>query len=135
MTHVAADSQLPLEHLFLHQVLHPAHLHLVHIVHKTGPVRAAVRALHRLRLAGRVHGGGVVVSGGDAVAAVADAEASESRRDAGAGEGSSAALTGDGPVVPVDLWEVNTAECEAQNNVGAEGFTDTILVSLLNIKT
>ncbi|TNN88001.1 hypothetical protein EYF80_001582 [Liparis tanakae] len=109
--HISADSQLPFKHLFLHQVLHSANLHLVDIVHKTGPVRGHASAVHGLRLAGRVSAGGFLVSGGHAVAAVADAEASESRCDAGSSEGPPAALTRHWPVVPMDLLIVNTRMC------------------------
>ncbi len=109
VTYISTDSQLPFKHLFLHQVLHPANLHLIHIVHKTGPIRTTVCTFHRLWLAGWVNGGGVIMSGGHAVAAVADAEAPESWWNAGSGESSPAALTWHRPVVSVDLSVVNRA--------------------------
>lgn len=48
------------------------------------------------------------MSGGHAVAAVADTEAPESRRDTGSSEGSPAALTRHWPVVSVHLPIVDT---------------------------
>lgn len=75
----SADGQLPSKHLFLHQVLHSADLHLVYVVHKAGPIGALVPTLHGLRLADGVNGEGIVVSGGHAVAAVTDTQALESR--------------------------------------------------------
>lgn len=111
VSYVGADSQLPFKHPFLHQVLHPADLHLIHIVHEAGPIRTHVCALRGLGLAG----GGVVVSGRHAVAAVADAKAPETRRDAGSREGSPAALARHRPVVPMDLLVVNTVREEHKN--------------------
>lgn len=93
--------QVALHQLFLHQVLDPADLHVVRIVHQTRPDGALVGPLHGLRLDGDVGGGRVVVRRGDAVATVAEAEALESRR--GAGEGSTAALAGHRPKVSVNL--------------------------------
>lgn len=78
VTYISADSQLPFKHLFLHQVLHSANLHLIYVVHKTGPICTPVCPFHGLRLAGGVTRGGIIMSGGHAVAAVADAEASQS---------------------------------------------------------
>lgn len=95
--------QLPFQHLFLHQVLHSANLHLVYVVHKTGPICCPVPTFHGLWLAGRVDGGGVVIGGGHTVTAVTDAKAPESRRNVWAGEGSPAALTSYWPAVPVNL--------------------------------
>lgn len=100
---VVRISQLAFQHLFLYQVLHPADLHLIHFVHEAGPDRALVRAFHGLRLAGGVHGGGIVVSGGHTVAAVTEAEAPESWRNAGTSEGSPAALACQWPEVSVNL--------------------------------
>lgn len=76
--YICTYSQLPFKHLFLYQVLHSANLHLIYIVHKTGPIRTPVCTFHGLWLAGGVNRGGIIVSGGHAVAAVADAEAPES---------------------------------------------------------
>lgn len=73
-----SDRKLPLKHLFLCQVLHPANLHIVHVVHKAGPVRAAVSTVHGLLMGGGRLRGRVAVSGCHTVAAVANAEASES---------------------------------------------------------
>lgn len=104
----SSDSQLPVVHLFLHQVLHPPNLHLVHVIHKAGPVCAAVTTVHGLRVVGGGLRGRVVVSGGHTVAAVADAEASESGGNAGSCEGLPAALARHWPVVSVDLPGVHT---------------------------
>lgn len=113
VTYVAARSQLPVNHLFLHQVLHPAHLHLVHVVHERGPIRAPFCAHQGLWLTGGVNRGRIVVGGGHAVAAVADPEAPQARGDARAGEGPPAALAGNRPVMSVHLWEVTLmSQCQ-----------------------
>lgn len=93
---------MAIHQLFPHQVFHPADLHVVRVVHQTGPDGALVGPVHGLRLDGDVGGRRVVVCRGDAVAAVAEAKALESRR--GAGEGSAAALAGHWPEVSVNLW-------------------------------
>lgn len=72
-----SDWKRPLENLFGCQVLHPANLHVVHVVHEAGPVRTAVTAVHGVLMGGgRL---GVAVGGRHTVAAVADAKAPESR--------------------------------------------------------
>lgn len=108
VTDIRADSQLSFKNLFLYQVLHSANLHLIHIIHKTGPICAPVCTLHGLWLVGGVRRGWIFVCGGHTVAAVTKPKASESRCQAGSCEGSPAALTGHWPVVPVDLLMVNT---------------------------
>lgn len=73
-----SDRQLPLKHLFLYQVFHPANLHLVHVVHKAGPVPTAVSTVHRILMGGGELRARIIVSGCHTVAAVTNAEASES---------------------------------------------------------
>lgn len=94
---------MTLRQLFLHQVLHPADLYVVNIVHQGGPDGALVGAVHRLWLDGDVGGGRVVVRRGYAVATVTEAKALESGRNVGAGEGSPAALARHWPEVSVNL--------------------------------
>lgn len=104
MTDFGALGQLSFQHLFLHQVLHSADLHLVHIVHKARPVCGPVRTHHRFRLGGGVDRRRIFVSGGHTVATVADAKAPQSRGNARPGERSPTALARYWPVVPVNLW-------------------------------
>lgn len=94
---------MALHQLLLHQVLHPADLHVVDVIHQSGPDGALVGAVRGLRLDGAVGGGRVVVCRGYAVATVAEAKALESWRNVGTGEGSPAALARHGPEVPVNL--------------------------------
>lgn len=108
VNYITADSQLSFKHLFLHQVFHSADLHLVHLIYKAGPIRTAVCSFHRLWLAGRVNWGCFIMSGGHTVAAITDAEASESGWNARTSEVSSAALAWHRPVVSVDLWMIKT---------------------------
>lgn len=108
VNYVSADSQLSFKHLFLHQVFHSADLHLVHLIYKAGPIRTAICSFHRLWLARRVNRGCFVMSGGHTVAAITDAEASESGWNARTSEVSSAALAWHRPVVSVDLWMIKS---------------------------
>lgn len=104
-----------LHQLLLHQVLHPADLHLVRVVHQAGPDAGLVRAVHRLWLDGDAGGGRVVVRRGHAVAAVTEAKAFESGRNVGAGEGSPAAFARHWPEVSVNLWVERTAGTVGQS--------------------
>lgn len=74
----SSDRQLPLKHLFLYQVFYPANLHLVHVVHKAGPVPTAVSLVHRLLMGGGELRGRIIVRGCHTIAAVTDAKAPES---------------------------------------------------------
>lgn len=94
--------QLPVPHLLLHQVLHAAHLH---VVHEAGPVCAAAAVSPSLRGAGgiRVSGGARVVADGAGAAVAADAESLQALGDVLAVERSPAALAHQRHVVAVAL--------------------------------
>jgi len=95
--------QLPVPHLLLHQVLHAAHLH---VVHEAGPVCAAAPTVSpSLRGAGgiRVRGGARVVADGAGAAVAADAESLQALGDVLAVERSPAALAHQRHVVAVAL--------------------------------
>lgn len=111
---VVRVGQMALHQLFLHQVLHPADLHLVRVVHQAGPDGALVRTVHGLRLDGDVGRGRVVVRCGHAVATITEAKALESRRNVGASEGSPAALARHWPEVSVNLSVERTARTGSQ---------------------
>lgn len=107
---------MALHQLLLHQVLHSADLHILNIIHQSGPDGALVGAVHRLRLDGDVGGGRVVVCRGYAVATVAESKALESGRNAGAGEGSPAALARHWPEVSMNLLVAGTGSQLIQRN-------------------
>lgn len=77
-------------------------LSLVPVVHEDGPVRFRVAAVRALGLAAGVGGGGVVLCGGDAGAALTQARALETVR-ASVWEHTPAALTRHRPARPMHL--------------------------------